>query len=96
MSAAQWGSSSTLPLPTLRHAERDNGMNLANFTDLATGDEVISTDQEHGGCIRPALLANGAASSPENRRWRRTRWRAGCDRQALRVRDDAAHQGRDV
>src|SRR6185369_6176778 len=33
------------------------GMNfLANGLDLAAGDEVISTDQEHGGCISPWRL----------------------------------------
>ncbi len=29
---------------------------LANGLDLAAGDEVISTDQEHGGCISPWRL----------------------------------------
>jgi len=29
---------------------------LANGLDLASGDEVISTDQEHGGCISPWRL----------------------------------------
>jgi selenocysteine lyase/cysteine desulfurase len=34
------------------------GMNfLANGLDLATGDEVVSTDQEHGGGISPWRLA---------------------------------------
>jgi len=33
------------------------GMNfLANGLDLAAGDEVVSTDQEHGGCISPWRL----------------------------------------
>ncbi len=33
------------------------GMNfLANGLDLAAGDEIISTDQEHGGCISPWRL----------------------------------------
>ncbi len=33
------------------------GMNfLANGLDLAPGDEVVSTDQEHGGCISPWRL----------------------------------------
>jgi selenocysteine lyase/cysteine desulfurase len=33
------------------------GMNfLANGIDLAPGDEVVSTDQEHGGCISPWRL----------------------------------------
>ena len=33
------------------------GMNfLANGLDLAAGDEVITTDQEHGGCISPWRL----------------------------------------
>src|SRR6476619_7522539 len=29
---------------------------LANGLDLAPGDEIISTDQEHGGCISPWRL----------------------------------------
>jgi selenocysteine lyase/cysteine desulfurase len=34
------------------------GMNfIANGLDLAAGDEVVSTDQEHGGCISPWRLA---------------------------------------
>jgi selenocysteine lyase/cysteine desulfurase len=33
------------------------GMNfLANGLDLAAGDEVVTTDQEHGGCISPWRL----------------------------------------
>ena len=33
------------------------GMNfLSNGLDLAAGDEVVSTDQEHGGCISPWRL----------------------------------------
>ena len=33
------------------------GMNfLANGLDLSAGDEVVSTDQEHGGCISPWRL----------------------------------------
>src|SRR4029434_7229408 len=52
---------------------------LANGLDLAPGDEIITTDQEHGGCISPwrlkakrfgivvkeLTLDNGTAGGPE-------------------------------
>ena len=75
------------------------GMNfLANGLDLAAGDEVISTDQEHGGGISPwRLLAKRRGIVVKELPLEPAiRGRAGRDRAAVRVRDDAAHKGRDV
>lgn len=52
---------------------------LANGLDLAPGDEVISTDQEHGGCISP---------------WRLKAKRYGIVVKELRL-DDGTHGGVD-
>ena len=48
------------------------GMNfLANGLDLAAGDEVVSTDQEHGGGISPWRLLAKRRGVPEHSRDRR-------------------------